>query len=244
MVFGGRALIAGIVAVLGVAVLPATMLPGAAHARTGKRGGRSVGRRADAGVARARGSRAAETARGRSNRERAEQDTESSLNKLKLPPGAHSGGEGCDTYYGRGTADVVAFRGAWTIDAEEPGAGLARSPSSGELTHRDDPHHDWARIDPLDRGIRMARRIRSAHGALAHCRNRALRRFGQPHPSLRLSGRRLGGSARGRLRDSVLRPCAGSRASQGRPASARHHGDLSREGEGHQSHDRPHVGLV
>lgn len=120
MVLSGGALIAGIAAVLAIGAPAATMLPGAALARTGGPEERSAGRKADAGTARVRGSGAAETARGRSNRERAERDTESSLTKLELPPGAHSGGEGCDTYYGRGTADVVRSPGKWTIDEEVP----------------------------------------------------------------------------------------------------------------------------
>jgi hypothetical protein len=88
-----------------------------------------------AGAARVRGSGAAETARGRSNRARAKEDTASSLTKLKLPPVAHSGGEGCNTSYGRGTADVVGARGKWTIDEQVPAvlAFLEAHPPAGSL---------------------------------------------------------------------------------------------------------------
>jgi hypothetical protein len=86
-----------------------------------------------AGAARVRGSGAAETARGRANRARAEEDTASSLTKLKLPPGAHSGAEGCNTYYGRGTADVVGARGKWSSDEQVPAvlAFLEAHPPAG-----------------------------------------------------------------------------------------------------------------
>jgi hypothetical protein len=124
VVLSGRVLIAGIAVVLGVAALSATMLPGTAPAQIGGREARFAGLSAGARAVRVRGSGAAETARGRSNRERAEEDTEASLAKLRLPPGAHAGGFGCDTSYGRGTADVVGSRGKWSIE-EEVGAVLA-----------------------------------------------------------------------------------------------------------------------